>query len=50
MGQLIQILEEKEDQLVKMRAAKESEAASKDHELEELAKKVPGQWSQITRD
>ena len=50
MGQLIQILEEKEDQLVKMRAAKESEVASKDHELEELAKKVPGQWSQITRD
>jgi ribosomal protein L29 len=42
MGQLVQILEEKEDQLMKMRAAKESETASKDHELEELAKKIPG--------
>ena len=42
MGQLIQILDEKEEQLMKMRAAKESEVASKDHELEELAKKVPG--------
>jgi len=43
MGQLIQILEEKEDQLMKMRAARDSEAASKDHELEELARKVPGE-------
>jgi len=42
MGQLLQILDEKEDQLIKMRAAKESENAFKEHELEEMAKKIPG--------
>lgn len=49
MGQLLQILDEKEDQLTRMRAAKESENASKEHELEEIARKIPGTFLVIKK-
>jgi hypothetical protein len=42
MEQLLSILAEKEDQLIKIRSAKDSETAAKSLELEELAIKIPG--------
>jgi hypothetical protein len=45
MDQLVKILDEKEDQLMKMRSARESDTAAKAHELEELARKIPGGWT-----
>ena len=42
MEQLLSILAEKEDQLIKIRTAKDSETAAKSLELDELARKIPG--------
>jgi hypothetical protein len=42
MEQLLSILAEKEDQLIKIRSAKDSETAAKCLELDELARKIPG--------
>ena len=42
MFHLSQILAEKEEQLQKLRNEKESESVSKSHQVEEIARKIPG--------